>query len=256
MVVYPNVKINLGLHILSKRPDGFHELETLFVPYFGMCDKLEIEPSDKASIELIGADWNPYKDLSWRAWELLRDECGCPPVSISLEKRSAVAAGLGGGSSDAAFTLIALNDLFGLGLGPGQLASLAARLGSDCPFFIYNRPMLARGCGEILEPFELDLAPYKLNLVLSPHIKISTKDAYSQIVPRDKWNSNSKQMPLSEALSHPIEDWKELLVNDFEPSIFAVHPELAQIKMQLYQDGAIYASMSGSGSAMFYLDKI
>lgn len=271
MILHPNTKINLGLHILSKRPDGFHELETLFVPYPGYKDKLEISPSQagEGSIRLIGGDWDPRKDLSWRAWELMSAEYGIPPVDIVLEKHSPVGAGLGGGSADAAFTLMALNDLFSLGLSQTQLASLAARLGSDCPFFIYNRPMLAGGRGEILEPYDLDLDGYRIEVAIPKGVSVSTKEAYAGITPRDKWHLRSrsesaersaceltvpgKSISLREVLTKPIEQWKELLVNDFEPSVFASHPQIAELKARFYQEGALYAAMSGSGSAVFGL---
>lgn len=253
MILYPNVKINLGLSILRKRADGFHELETLFIPYFGFRDKLEIEKSDQPAISLIGGDWDPHKDLSWRAWELMKDEYGIGPVSITLEKHSPVGAGLGGGSADAAFTLIALDNLFGLGLGQGRLASLAARLGSDCPFFIYNRPMLATGRGEILQPYDIDLSGYQIQVVLPTGISVSTKEAYSRVIPREI--DSSTHLSLAEALTHPIEQWKDVLVNDFERSVFAIYPAIATLKQKLYEQGAIYASMSGSGSAVFSIMK-
>ncbi len=160
MTAYPNVKINLGLNVLRKRPDGYHDIETLFVPYFGMTDVLEIVPAESFSIEITSSkpgipDWNPQSDLCAKAWRLLRDRYGIPPVAISLEKRNPVGGGLGGGSSDGAFTLKMLNGMFSVGLSEAELASLAAELGSDCPFFIHNRPMIGEGRGEILSDFPL-----------------------------------------------------------------------------------------------------
>ncbi len=160
MTAYPNVKINLGLNVLRKRPDGYHDIETLFVPYFGMTDVLEIVPAESFSIEITSSkpgipDWNPQSDLCAKAWRLLRDRYGIPSVAISLEKRNPVGGGLGGGSSDGAFTLKMLNGMFSLGLSEAELASLAAELGSDCPFFIHNRPMIGEGRGEILSDFPL-----------------------------------------------------------------------------------------------------
>ncbi len=160
MTAYPNVKINLGLNVLRKRPDGYHDIETLFVPYFGMTDVLEIVPAESFSIEITSSkpgipDWNPQSDLCAKAWRLLRDRYGIPPVAISLEKRNPVGGGLGGGSSDGAFTLKMLNGMFSVGLSESELASLAAELGSDCPFFIHNRPMIGEGRGEILSDFPL-----------------------------------------------------------------------------------------------------
>lgn len=160
MVTYPNVKVNLGLNVLRSRPDGYHDIETLFVPYFGMTDVLEIVPAESFSIEITSSkpgvpDWDPMSDLCARAWRLMHGRFGIPPVSISLEKRNPVGGGLGGGSSDGAFTLRMLNEMFSVGLSEDVLASLAAELGSDCPFFIHNRPMIGEGRGEILSEFPL-----------------------------------------------------------------------------------------------------
>lgn len=160
MITYPNVKVNLGLNVLRRRPDGYHDIETLFFPYFGMTDVLEIVPADEFSIRITSSkpgipDWDPMSDLCAKAWRLMNERFGAGPVAISLEKRNPVGGGLGGGSSDGAFTLKMLNEIFSLGLGVTELASLAAELGSDCPFFIYNRPMIGEGRGEILSEFDL-----------------------------------------------------------------------------------------------------
>lgn len=160
MIAYPNVKVNLGLNVLRRRPDGYHDIETLFVPYFGMTDVLEIVPSESFSIEITSSkpgipDWNPMSDLCAKAWRLMNGRFGIPPVAISLEKRNPVGGGLGGGSSDGAFTLKMLNGMFSVGLSETELAALAAELGSDCPFFIHNRPMIGEGRGEILSDFPL-----------------------------------------------------------------------------------------------------
>lgn len=188
-------KVNIGLNVLRKRPDGFHELETLFVPYYGFGDELTVEPADRLTIEIEregGVDWDPMEDLTVRAWRLLKaDFPGLPEVSVRLVKGAPVGAGLGGGSADAAFMLRALNELGGLGLSDPALAAYAAKLGSDCAFFIYCRPMFATGRGEILEPFDIDLSPYELRVeipvdsVTGKPVAVSTKEAYSGIVPRN-----------------------------------------------------------------------
>ena len=202
-----------------------------------------------------GVDWNPLKDLTVKAYNVLAEDYELPPVKIFLEKTSPVGAGLGGGSSDAAFALKMLNEMFLLGLDDQGLAGYASRLGSDCAFFIYNRPMLGQGRGEILTPYSLegfgygqegapDL-PFTVKVVVPEGIAVSTAEAYRGIKPQ------VPQIPLSEILALPVDKWKDCLVNDFETTVFAVHPELASIKDSLYESGAVYASMSGSGSALF-----
>ena len=287
MITHPNVKINLGLNVLRKREDGFHDLETLFVPYFDIWDTLEIvsdteaetlpalcgkygDPAEaygasnasdpvfpfvKAEDEKLkiyiarkeGVDWNPLADLCAKAYRLLDADFGLPPVVIVLEKTSPVGAGLGGGSSDAAFCLAMLNEMFSIGLDKPTLASYASKLGSDCAFFIYNSPMLGCGRGEILTPFELDLSDFELKVVTPEGIAVSTAEAYRGIVPA------IPEIPLTDVLNRPVE--QELLVNDFEKTVFAAHPELAAVKQSLYDSGAVYASMSGSGSALFAIYK-
>lgn len=276
MITNPNVKINLGLNVLRKREDGFHDLETLFVPYFGISDTLEIIVGDdfsrtsaalfgKYAPEMIaqgmsedgklmitiaraeGVDWDPLKDLTAKAYHILAEDFQLPPVKIFLEKTSPVGAGLGGGSADAAFALKMLNELCGLQLSEDQLAAYASRLGSDCAFFIYNRPMIGEGRGEILTDHPLDIQAYDLQVLTPEGVAVSTKDAYGGIKP------HLPEVPLKEALSRPVEQWDGLLVNDFEETVFAKYPELAAIKRSLYDSGAVYASMSGSGSALFAL---
>lgn len=284
MITNPNVKINLGLNVLRKREDGFHDLETLFVPYFGISDTLEIVVGDdfsRTSAALFGrygepdgcageapmlvqgisedgkmmitiarkegVDWDPLKDLTAKAYRILAEDFELPPVKIFLEKTSPVGAGLGGGSADAAFALKMLDELCGLGLSEEQLASYASRLGSDCAFFVYNRPMIGEGRGEILSEYPLSLVGYDLQVLTPEGIAVSTKDAYSGIRP------HLPEVPLREALARPIEEWDGILVNDFEETVFAKYPELAAIKRSLYDSGAAYASMSGSGSALFAL---
>lgn len=312
MITHPNVKINLGLNVLRKREDGFHDLETLFVPYFGISDTLEIivgddysrtsaalfsryassvpavqgsvkpegvfgvETEESVAPKLVqgisedgrlmitiareeGVDWDPLRDLTAKAYMILAEDFALPPVKIFLEKTSPVGAGLGGGSADAAFALKMLNELCGLGLSEDRLAGYASRLGSDCAFFIYNRPMLGEGRGEILTEYEIkDIdwqsaydghsgSLYDLQVITPSGISVSTKEAYSGIRP------HLPEVPLKEALARPVEEWDGILMNDFEETVFSVHPELAAIKRSLYESGAIYASMSGSGSALFAL---
>ena len=276
MIAYPNVKLNLGLHVLRRREDGYHDLDTLFIPYTGFHDTLEIitgddysrtsahfqktyaetqiaqgiTPDGKLMVTIArkeGVDWDPLKDLTARAYGLLAEQYKLPPMKIYLEKTSPVGAGLGGGSADAAFALRMIAELTGLELSDGELASLAARLGSDCAFFIYNRPMLGSGRGEILEPFDIDLSGYRVEVTVPEDIAVSTADAYRGIVPQER------EKPLREILARPVTEWKDFLVNDFETTVFAKFPRLAEIKQSLYEGGAVYAAMSGSGSAFYAL---
>jgi len=276
MIAYPNVKLNVGLLVLRRREDGYHDLDTLFVPYTGFHDTLEIisgddysrtsahlqetyspeqmeqgiTPDGKLMVTLArteGIDWDPLKDLTAKAYGLLAEQYKLPPMKIYLEKTSPVGAGLGGGSADAAFALRMIAELAGLALSDEALAAFAARLGSDCAFFVYNRPMLGSGRGEILEPFDIDLSGYRIEVTVPADIAVSTADAYRGIVPQER------ERPLREILALPVEQWKGLLVNDFETTVFAKYPRLAEIKQFLYDGGAVYAAMSGSGSALFAL---
>ena len=394
MIVKTNVKLNLGLSVLRKRADGFHDIETLFVPCFDFGDTLEIitgddysrtsaalfakygglnghfgtsalrqtrqltspatgkfcerhdlltvspadgkpsnqqkdsvgehvEPTkhdesandDKKGASLSekvtssedgrlvqgisedgklmitiareeGVDWNPLKDLCAKAYGVLAQDFDLPPVKIFLEKKAPVGAGLGGGSADAAFTLKALNELCGLGLDDQRLSEYAARLGSDCAFFMFNKPMFGSGRGEILEPYDINLSDYEIKVLIPEGVAVSTSEAYKGIVPRecrfDKLSDQSGEChfgrlsdrpcrqvtsaiessadsaglaDLKTVLELPVTEWKNNLVNDFEATVFKAHPELAAIKQSLYDSGAIYASMSGSGSALFALYK-
>lgn len=278
MILKTNVKINLGLNVLRKREDGFHDLETLFLPCHEYGDSLEVITGDdysRTSAALFarysddqvaqgisedgklmitiareeGVDWEPMKDLCAKAYALLAKDFDLPAVKIFLEKKAPVGAGLGGGSADAAFTLRALNEICGLGLSDEALALYASKLGSDCAFFIFNRPMLGSGRGEILEPVDFDLEALGLQLqVLVPEgIAVSTAEAYRGVTPKEP------SIRIREVLVRPSSEWKELLVNDFEASVFPEHKELAAIKQSLYDSGAVYAAMSGSGSALFGL---
>ncbi len=253
MKTFPNPKINIGLNVLRKRADGFHDLETLFVPYFGMTDILGIEASsgDKVSIEITGpkVDWDPHKDLTVRAYELLDTDFNLPPVRIALTKNIPVGAGLGGGSSDAAFALKMLNEMFSLGLDDTALAGYAARLGSDCAFFIYNRPMFGTGRGEVLEPFDIDLDGWQLRVEVPEGVAVSTAEAYRGVLAAK--SQDSACTPLREVLALPVEQWKNCLFNDFEATVFPLHPEILALKRRFYDEGAVYAAMSGSGSAVF-----
>lgn len=235
--------------MLFKRPDGFHDIETLFVPYDGFGDELLIEPSDEFAVSIDKCDWDPQQDLTARAWRILHEEFNIPPVSISLSKGAPVGAGLGGGSADAAAALRLMNGLFGLGLSDASLASFAARLGSDCAFFVYNRPMFGTGRGEILEPFDIDLSEYSLRVEIPTGVSVSTAEAYRGVLAA----RNPSSMPLREALACPVTQWKDVLVNDFEATVFPLHPSIAALKQSFYDHGAVYAAMSGSGSSVFGL---
>ena len=281
MILRTNVKLNFGLNVIRKRPDGYHDIETLFVPCHEFGDTLEVITGDdysRTSASLFGRygsvaqgisedgklmisiakdegiDWDPLKDLCAKAYYLLAEDFKLPPVKIFLEKTAPVGAGLGGGSADAAFTLKALNEICALGLSEERLSEYASRLGSDCAFFIWNRPMFGTGRGEILEPFDLDLSGYEVKVLVPEGISVSTKEAYDGIIPRSSVEGPIvPSMDLKEALMRPVEEWKGLVVNDFETTVFKKHPELAAIKQSLYDSGAVYAAMSGSGSAVFAL---
>lgn len=243
MLLYPNAKVNLGLNVVRKRSDGYHDIETLFFPVPALCDVLEIVPSGSFSMKVLNRDIEG-ENLCEKAWKLMASRFGIGPVAINLYKQIPMGAGLGGGSADAAFTLAGLNRLFGLGLPDDELAGLAAQLGSDCAFFIYNRPMMARGRGEILSPFDFSLDGHELR-IFPQEVFVSTREAYAGIAPKKPERS------IESVVKRPVEEWRGLLVNDFEESVFARHPELASAKQALYDDGALYAAMSGSGSALF-----
>ena len=255
MILYPNAKINLGLSVLQKREDGFHNLETLFYPV-NVHDVLEIVEGKELRMCQYGIEYpgDPMDNLCIKAYRALAADFDIPPVEIHLFKKVPVGAGLGGGSSDAAFTLRALNEMFSLELSDEKLAAYAATLGSDCPFFVYTRPMLGTGRGEILEPVEVPaLEGYEIKLVYPPYF-VSTAAAYGGIIPRSRWPEmgwEADTRSVMDILSQPVETWKNSLVNDFEKTVFAKIPELAAYKEELYAQGAVYASMSGSGSAFF-----
>jgi 4-diphosphocytidyl-2-C-methyl-D-erythritol kinase len=247
MILFPNAKINLGLHVLDKRSDGFHEIESCMYP-IPLCDILEIIPAQKFSFVQTGISFPPSaeKNLCEKAYDLLSQNFNVPPVYIHLRKQIPSGAGLGGGSSDAAFVLKGLNELFSLNLSNETLEALSAELGSDCPFFIANVPSIVRGRGEILSPFNLDLKGTFLVLI-NPDIHVSTKDAYAIVNPKKAANK------LEEVLSYNRNEWKSSLVNDFQVPIAQNHPVISETIDFLYQNGAKYAAMSGSGSTVFGL---
>ncbi|HBG40397.1 4-(cytidine 5'-diphospho)-2-C-methyl-D-erythritol kinase [Limibacterium fermenti] len=250
MISFPNAKINLGLRIVSKRADGYHNLETVFYP-IGLKDALEIIPSgsnEKYRFFLSGTPLDAHKDenLVIKALKRISGEKEIPPLDIHLLKKIPTGAGLGGGSSDAAFMLKLLNETFSLNYSEAELIRLAATLGADCPFFIQNKPAFATGIGDCLEAVELNLDSFFIVLV-KPDIAVSTKEAYALITPRQPRSS------LKEIIGRPVSEWRETMKNDFEEPVFKKHPEIADIKKQLYSLGASYASMSGSGSAVFGL---
>ncbi len=247
MILFPNAKINLGLYITQKRLDGFHELMTCFV-HVPWTDVLEITESDQFSFTSSGlAIEGPVsKNLCFRAYEALKSDFNIPPVHIHLHKVIPMGAGLGGGSSDASFSLKGLRDLFKLPLTDAELIPYAAQLGSDCAFFIGKTAQIGTGRGEILTPIDLNLSGKYLVLIY-PNFGISTQEAFAGIKPK------KAPIKISEAISAPLQTWKETLSNDFEKSLFPKYPQLAEIKTDLYNLGAFYAAMSGSGSTLFGL---
>ena len=249
MILFPPAKINLGLHVLRKREDGYHDLDTCMVP-IPLCDVLEILPSKQFEYHQTGLTIPGATDdnLCVKAYNLLKLEYNLPPVYMHLRKEIPMGAGLGGGSSDAAYVLTGLNTLFELKLSNSKLEEYAAKLGSDCPFFVKNEAQIARGRGEILSPCTLDLKGMYLKII-NPGIHIGTKEAYSGVLP------NADGASVSSLIEEPIESWKDQLKNDFEVSVFSSHSILKEIKEKLYDEGAIYAAMSGSGSTMFGIFK-
>ena len=244
MIVYPNAKINLGLNVLSKREDGYHDISSVFYPVKECVDILEIIKSERFEFTRSGIEISDGENLCEKAWKLLDTDFGIGNVKIHLHKQIPIGAGLGGGSADASFTLKYLTELFDLNLNNKELEKYALRLGADCPFFIDNTPKLVEGIGEKMTSIDLDLSNYEIRLV-NPDIHISTKEAYSGIVPKTPVLSVEKIIEL------PIIEWKGKLKNDFEESIFEKHLQLEGIKDELYKQGSIYSSMSGSGSIVF-----
>ncbi len=253
MIKHANCKINLGLNILRRRDDGYHELETVIYPVVGLYDDVEIEPLAGASDRIefrcdgIEVDCSAEDNLCVRAARLMQSRYGCGAVAITLTKRIPFGAGLAGGSSDAVAVVLAMDEIFGLALSRDKLVEVAAELGSDTAFFVVNTPQLCRGRGEIITPIEVDLAGMWLVLIKPDDVSVSTREAYAGISP------DASQPSLAELLARPISEWQATIHNGFEPHIFRAHPSLAQIKAQLLEAGACYAAMSGSGSTIYGL---
>lgn len=275
MITFPNAKINLGLHIVERRPDGYHNLETVFYPIPveealelhplqprrepDVADQTDTSPAEVKSLEAetamndcrlslsgIAVEGDPNSNLVVKAYRLLASHHPLPPVEIHLLKHIPTGAGLGGGSADAAFMLKMLNEQFSLHLSNDTLEEYAARLGADCAFFIRNQPVFAHGIGNLFRPIPLSLKGYVLWLV-KPDIFVSTREAFAHITP------HKPAISLEELIREPVERWRDRMVNDFEASVFPQHPRLAQLKENFYQQGALYAAMSGSGSSLFGL---
>ena len=245
MISFPNSKINIGLNIVSKRDDGYHNIETVFYP-IPYKDILEILPSQKLEVINLGKkiDCKIEDNLCYKAYQILNSEFNLPPVKIILYKNVVFGSGLGSGSSDAAHTLISLNKLFDLNLDEEQLQFYASKLGTDCAFFIKNKAVFAQGLGNVFSEISLDLSGKHLMLCL-PDVHVSTALAYKNCKP------NMPSQSLKSLISLPLEQWKNNIKNDFEENLFVQFPNLQKIKHELYQKGAIYAQMSGSGSAIF-----
>jgi 4-diphosphocytidyl-2-C-methyl-D-erythritol kinase len=246
MVSFPNCKINLGLNVIAKRPDGFHDIETCFYP-ISWSDLLEIIPSDTLKFDSTGLTipGEVHDNLCVKAYGLLKTDFDLPPVQIHLHKLLPTGAGLGGGSSDAAFTLRTLNEMFNLNLSTFQLSGYASKLGSDCAFFVHQQAMMGTQRGEVLHPVKLSLKG-KFLVLVKPEIHIATAEAYAGVTPGR--HSQSIQKIVEET---PLLKWKDHLANDFEESVFKSYPKIKDLKEKLYQLGATYASMSGSGSSVF-----
>ena len=246
MITFPNAKINLGLNIVERRPDGYHNIETVFYP-IPLTDVLEIVPAQgEPSLTCYGnkVDCPAEKNLVMRAYRMMQQRYSLPPVEMHLYKHIPDGAGLGGGSSDAAHAVMMLNQMFDLQLPDGEMAAMAASLGADCPFFIYNRPMMATGIGDVLTPIDVALDGKTL-LLVKPPVGVDTRTAYSRVTPHAPLQS------LAATVAMPLAAWDGLLVNDFEVSVFAALPPLWLIKAALLDAGAAYAAMSGSGSTVF-----
>lgn len=251
MVVFPNAKINIGLNITSRRSDGYHNIETIMLP-IPWRDILEIVPAkgDTTTLTITGrnVDCPLEKNLVMKAYRAMESAYQLSPVDIYLHKIIPDGAGLGGGSADAAFTFIALNELFALNATKDELSQMAATIGADCPFFIYNTPTLATGIGTDFCNINLNLNGYKI-LVVKPQVSVPTAQAYAGVTP------TIPQISLANLITTPIDQWQEHIYNDFEKSIFTAFPIIKEIKNKIIESGAIYASMSGSGSAVYGIFK-
>lgn len=250
MIVFANCKINLGLFVTSKRNDGFHNIESVFYP-LGWNDSIEVEKNEAAPGKCKLVEYSataapdPEQNLCVKAYRLLDEKYSLPPVNLHIYKTIPMGAGLGGGSSDGSHTLKLLNNFFKLNIANDTLLEMAAKLGSDCPFFIENKPMLVKGRGEVLNPIDLDLGRYYF-LVVHPQLHVSTAEAYSMIQPGEMQFDLANKITL-----HEVSEWKNFVHNDFEKPVFAKFPVIAEIKNGMYANGALFASMSGSGSAVY-----
>lgn len=254
MINFPIAKINLGLNVVSKRDDGYHNLETVFYPV-PIKDALEVFPMEDGfpsdvrcdlKVTNLFIDGDEQKNLVVKAYNMIAQDYELPRVHVHLYKHIPTQAGMGGGSSNCAYMIRLLNEMFSLGMSDEKMIGYAARLGADCAFFIKAQPAYAEGIGEKLQPISIDLSGCKM-LVVRPNIPVSTKEAFSLITP---------QVPKKNCLDivrQPIDTWKDELVNDFERSVFAIHPEIGRLKEMMYEQGAVYAAMSGSGSSVFGL---
>ena len=260
MLLFPNCKINIGLRVVRKREDGYHDLETIFYPVYGLHDELEIQPIANSPLPIthcpifiqegLTVDCSPTDNLIYKTYARMREHYPqIGNVKITFKKNIPFGAGLGGGSSDAAHTAIALNEIFSLGLTKEQLAAEVRPLGADCPFFIYNTPCYAEGIGDALSPISLDLSGLRL-VMIKPNCGVSTKEAYAGIVRHPEVEGQIKQALIE---GKALTDMCPLLINDFEQTVFPLHPEIAKIKKRLQDAGAVYAAMSGSGSTVFGL---
>ncbi|MFA6946943.1 MAG: 4-(cytidine 5'-diphospho)-2-C-methyl-D-erythritol kinase [Pedobacter sp.] len=245
MILFPNAKINIGLNIISKRPDGYHNLETILYP-LAIRDALEVVEADELLFSSSGLNipGKPEENLCLKAYRLLTQDFKLPAVHIHLHKHIPIGAGLGGGSADAAFFIKLMNEKFSLGMGNPQMEDYASKIGSDCAFFIQNKPVYAIEKGDQLSPAELDLCNYFIVLVM-PEVQVSTAEAYRGV------KVSQVSEPLTDLIKLPLSEWKSQIKNDFEPSVFSKFPIISEIRTALYDAGALYASMSGSGSSVY-----
>lgn len=246
MICFPHAKINIGLHIIEKRSDGYHNIETVFYPIWGLYDSLEWIESPTLQFETSGIaiDGNPDQNLCIRAWNILHQKFSIPPIHIFLQKNIPLGAGLGGGSSDAAHLISSLCSHYNLPLELSQQEEIALEIGSDCPFFLHKTAKYAEQRGEVFSDISLDLSPYYIVLA-NPGVHVSTTLAYSGVSP------HVPQVSLQNAVLHEIPEWKNLVHNYFEDSVFKAFPQIAAVKQSMYTAGALYAAMSGSGSTVF-----
>ncbi len=254
MLTFPAAKINIGLYVVEKRPDGYHNLETVFYP-IPLQDTLETKPlcysNAPFALQTVGLHiaGKPEENLVVRVYLSMKEEFNLPSLDIYLDKHIPSGAGLGGGSSDAAHMMKQLNEQFNLGLSESEMEERLSAFGADCPFFVRERPVIATGIGNVFTPIALSLKGWTL-LLVKPPVCVSTKDAYADVRPQPPTTD------LREAISQPVSEWKNRIGNDFEKSVFTRHPQISAIKNTLYDIGATYASMSGSGSSVFGLFKV